>query len=793
MDIAALVAEVERTLKAYKDGDYDYQPQFAADTDWGNTLAESFADFARRLKEQSQAEATMRTEAEALFEQTKESIAEAKVLHLAARSLNTFDNLPKMLEKIVDNVATALPADTVMLVTLADNEIRHVVAGGSGGISTDISPDDFFAGLSGWALREMEPVLSPKNKPEARESVKVHQRRAENNIGAVAVVPVHIGEQALGTLTAMNRLDQRDFSERDIKLMRAMANHVATAIANAELYQQSRQEIRRRKKIEKTLTKERDLLNALMENVPDFIYFKDTRSHYVRSNTAHATHLLGAKTAEAVIGKTDFDFFAEEEAKARYDLEQEILRSGQPQMAREMEITTHTGEKRWLSEHIIPYRNTGGKIIGLVGIGRDISRMKQMEAMLAHRATELEAVTQVGTDISRVLDTDELLQRVVDLTKSAFSLYHAHVYVLDGQLLRLVAGAGDVGRQMVAEGWHIPLENTLSVVARAARSAEPVVLNRVHRGTDFLQNPLLPHTRAELAVPLAVGGDVLGVLDVQADTVGFFADEDVPVYAALGAQVAVALQNARLFSRAQATLAETEALYNVSRTLNTITELPALLHSVAQMVAESLSATWTMLVTVDMISNRIEQKTAVGPDAEDMLPETFDDLMASLSGWVLTQVQPLLSPKGEPDSRESLEQQQRRLRMGIGSIVIVPLHYHDKLLGVLSAINPMHGRDFTEQDVNLLTAIGNQVAAAIENRNLLAHSQKRAQHEQAIREVTEKLRAAPNLDMLLETAAEELGTRLGVRHSVLELGIDRPAASETRQNPPENEDGESHV
>ena len=447
------------------------------------------------------------------------------------------------------------------------------------------------------------------------------------------------------------------------------------------------------------------------------------------------------------------------------------------------------GTLYWEAATISPIKNAAGKITHYLAVKEEITRRKMAEMKLARRATELETVTQVvmqvGTAISRVLDTEELLQEVVDLTKSAFSLYHAHIYVLDDQLLRLAAGAGKIGEQMVIEGWHIPLNHGYSVVARAARSAKPQVLNKVRHGTDFLQNPLLPRTRAELAVPLVVGDDVLGVLDVQADAVGFFTDEDIPVYAALGAQVAVALQNARLFSRVQATLAETEALYSVSRTLNTIIELPELLQTVVEMVSEALPATWATLVTVDMLSTRIEQKVAVGPNAADILPETFDDLMAGLSGWALTQAQPVLSPKGTPDSRESLDRQQQRLRMGIGAVAIVPLRYQNKLLGVLSILNPMHGRDFTEQDINLLTAIGNQVAAAIENRNLLEHTRRRAQQEQTIREVTEKLRAAPNLDMLLQTAAKELGMRLGARHTVLELGIDRSAA----QNPL---DGGSH-
>ncbi len=772
MDIASFAAEIERTLKAYKNGDYAYRPQFDADADWAAALSARFADLAHRMAVQSQA-------------------AEAVPVEVETEDI---------LQKIVDDVAVALPADTAMLITLAGDEIRQVITSASGSVNrVDVSLDDFRAGLCGWAFREMESVLSPKNKPEARESVKVHQWRTENNIGAMAVVPVRIGGVAVGTLAAMNRLDQRDFTERDVKLLSVMADHVATAMVNARLQHDLRQH------------------SELETTEPELFAHATKLSKLPVADQLHF-FLKAAEQSANTIVITDADGYIQyanpkfsettgytiTEALGQHT---RILKSGEmpPEQYKELWETISNGKTwqgefhnrrkdgtlYWESATISPIKNAAGKITHYLAVKEEITRRKVAEMKLARRATELETVTQVvmqvGTDISRVLDTDELLQKVVDLTKSAFSLYHAHVYVLDDQLLRLVAGAGKIGQQMVVEGWHIPLDHGHSVVARAARSVKPVVLNKVRRGTDFLQNPLLPRTRAELAVPLVVGEDVLGVLDVQADTVGFFSDDDVPVYAALGAQVAVALQNARLFSRVQATLAETEALYNVSRALNTITDLPQLLQTVVEMVKESLSATWTMLVTVDMLSTRIEQKVAVGPNAADILPTSFDDLMAGLGGWALTQTQPILSPKGAPDSRENLDRQQRRLRMGIGAVAIVPLRYQNKSLGVLGVLNPMHGRDFTEQDVNLLTAIGNQVAAAIENRNLLAHTQKRAQQEQSIREVTEKLRAAPNLDILLQTAAEELGIRLGARHAVLELGIDRPPVA---QNP--IEDGESH-
>jgi GAF domain-containing protein len=104
---------------------------------------------------------------------------------------------------------------------------------------------------------------------------------------------------------------------------------------------------------------------------------------------------------------------------------------------------------------------------------------------------------------------------------------------------------------MVAERRAIPLDSEKSLVARAARTGEGVVVNDVQADPDFLPNPLLPETRSEMAVPMLVSGKVIGVLDVQSELVNRFTDTDVSIQTTLASQVAVALQNARSFSDAQ--------------------------------------------------------------------------------------------------------------------------------------------------------------------------------------------------------------------------------------------------
>ena len=180
------------------------------------------------------------------------------------------------------------------------------------------------------------------------------------------------------------------------------------------------------------------------------------------------------------------------------------------------------------------------------------------------RAAELSTVAEVSTATSTILESKQLLQNVVELTKERFNLYHSHIYLLDeqGENLVLTAGAGEPGRIMVSEGRSIPLNREQSLVARAARERQGVTVNDVTQAPDHLPNPLLPDTRSELAVPMMVGGNVIGVFDIQSEQVGRFTDTDVNIQTTLAAQLATSIQNVRSFERSRKE-AELQSLVNM--------------------------------------------------------------------------------------------------------------------------------------------------------------------------------------------------------------------------------------
>jgi PAS domain S-box-containing protein len=215
------------------------------------------------------------------------------------------------------------------------------------------------------------------------------------------------------------------------------------------------------------------------------------------------------------------------------------------------------------TDETLTFRDEDSSFIGAIG-GRvsNYLESRRLIEQLATQASDLQQVAEIGTAVAAILDPKILMQTFVDRTKSDFGLYHAHIYLFDvaTDTLRLAVGSGEIGQSMVAEQRQIAYEQKQSLVALAARSYQGVIVNDVQNEPGFLPHPLLPETRSEMAIPLIVFDQLLGVLDVQSDEVNAFSQADVSIFTTLAAQVAVALQNANQHKETQQTLQEVSAL-----------------------------------------------------------------------------------------------------------------------------------------------------------------------------------------------------------------------------------------
>jgi len=213
----------------------------------------------------------------------------------------------------------------------------------------------------------------------------------------------------------------------------------------------------------------------------------------------------------------------------------------------------------------------------------------RLEQLVANRTRALEASAEVSRSLSTILNQSQLVSEVVNQIQDAFDYYHAHIYLFDDnqEYLVMAGGTGDAGLDMLQRGHKIPQGKGL--VGRAAASNYVVLVPDVTQEADWMSNPLLPDTRSEIAVPIAIGDQVLGVLDVQHNVTGGLTREDARLLQSVASQVAIALRNARMFQEAQQR-AEREAMINaISQKIRSANSLERVLQVAAQELGQTLN------------------------------------------------------------------------------------------------------------------------------------------------------------------------------------------------------------
>jgi len=324
----------------------------------------------------------------------------------------------------------------------------------------------------------------------------------------------------------------------------------------------------------------------------------------------------------------------------------------------------------------------------------DLERLvAQRTADLARRTAQLEAAAYVARRAAEIRDLDILLNETVRLISDRFGFYHAGIFLVDeaGEYAVLRAASSEGGQRMLARGHRLAV-GKVGIVGYVAGTGKPRIALDVGADAVFFDNPDLPLTRSEMALPLKVGERVIGVLDVQSVEPAAFTEEDVSVLQTLADQVALAIENARLLEESRRALEELERLYG-----------------------GRAREAWQI-------------RAAPRPAAYR---------------YTGVDVEPLPAPvplTGEGDGRQ----------------LAVPIRLWGQTIGTVLLKRTEEQPPWSPEERQLAEEMGEQIALALENARLIAETESRAARERLLSEMTARLTRSLDMDALLETAVREL-------------------------------------
>jgi GAF domain-containing protein len=358
--------------------------------------------------------------------------------------------------------------------------------------------------------------------------------------------------------------------------------------------------------------------------------------------------------------------------------------------------------------------------------GRLEEMVEERTKHLDTRARYMEATSEVARDAASVLNLEELLSRVVTLLSERFDFYHAGIFLLDstGEWAVLQAASSEGGQRMLARGHRLGLG--VGIVGHAVQQGEPRIALDVGEDAVYFDNPDLPNTRSEMALPLRARGELIGVLDVQSVEPEAFAPDDLALLHTLADQVALAIDNARLFQQAQESLeAERRAYGQLSR------------------------EAWGELLGARPDLGLLRNNQGAFMDRDVWRPEMDVALQTGKTA------------RGGDDATS----------------LAIPIRAGGQVIGVIDARKPSGSGAWTAADVGMMEVLTEQLGVTLESARLYQDTQRLAVRDRLVSQVTSRMRESLDVQRVLETAADELYHAFGLDKVVIRLATEEDDAS----------------
>lgn len=331
------------------------------------------------------------------------------------------------------------------------------------------------------------------------------------------------------------------------------------------------------------------------------------------------------------------------------------------------------------------------------------NRVAERTQALERRAVQIQAAAEIGSAVAKVRNLDQLLAQVTQLISERFGYYHTGIFLLDerGEFAVLRAANSSGGQRMLMRGHRLKV-GQVGIVGYVTGTGNPRIALDVGSDAAFFDNPDLPDTRSEMALPLTAGGHILGALDVQSVEESAFAQDDISTLQVLADQVAVAIENARLFEQNQ------EAIETIRRAYGDISQ----------------SAWQKMQKTIESLG----------------YVSTIQGGLARIP----------YSSKGElPPSQPTPSED--------GLTLTIPMQVRGHVIGSIRLSKPRHSSPWAAEEIAVVTTLTDQLSSTLESARLYQEAQVRAATERQTADIVNQIRSSTAMDGILQNTIRELG------------------------------------
>ena len=344
----------------------------------------------------------------------------------------------------------------------------------------------------------------------------------------------------------------------------------------------------------------------------------------------------------------------------------------------------------------------------------------QSNEQLEYRASRLQMVAEVAHTFSSVTDPEQLLSLVANTISERFGFYHVGIFRVDKnrEYAVLEASNSEGGQRMLARGHRLRVGEE-GLVGNVTHSGEARIALDVGEDAVFFNNPDLPETRSAITLPLKVGENIIGALDVQSTMPKAFDSSDIALLSTLADQVAISIENSRLINESQRSIRELE-----------IAQRQYIQQEWGKVLADKTKEGYQFV---------IGKLIPIGETDTGSIPEQIPQFPTVIYD----------SPQGGDNQQQS----------GL----MVPIMIRGQTIGLIELNDPDAPRRWGEDEINLAASVADQVGQALENARLLETTQRRAERERLVSEITRKLRSTNDPQEIMETAVMQLKNALKVR------------------------------